>query len=287
MEFRRRELQKFLDRIASHHFLQQTPEFKSFLENESAEQLFSKSSVPTTTQQNPGLLSFLGTSISSQLSQNFTPQKEPDQWFDSYKNYVGSLETQLLSLERATNQLIRKQKELTQAFTEFGTVTSLLASTEADHDQKLSVGFQDLSELSNQVSILNEKLTDSESIYFEDVIRDYLRILSSVKEMLAARGEKLGVYQNQSKQLELKKDKLKSKELEELSNKTEQSKSEFNTISELCKSELADMADIKSKDFNKMICKFVQMNIDIEIQKLNEWKTALGKIVEEPNQIKE
>jgi len=147
--------------------------------------------------------------------------------------------------------------------------------------------FQDLSELSTQVSILNEKLTDSESIYFEDVLRDYLRILSSVKEMLAARSEKLGVYQNQSKQLELKKDKLKSKEQEELSNKTEQSKSEFNTISELCKSELSDMANIKSKDFNKMLCKFVQMNIDIEIQKLNEWKTALAKIVEEPNQIKE
>jgi len=184
-------------------------------------------------------------------------------------------------LERATNQLIRKQKELTQAFAEFGTVTSLLASTEAySHDEKLSVSFQDLSELSNQISQLNEKLTDSESIYFEDVVRDYLRILSSVKEMLAARSEKLAVYQNQSKQLDLKKDKVKGKDLEDLSNKTEQSKAEFNSTSELCKTELTEMSNMKSKDFKQMITKFVQMNIDIEIQKLNEWKIALSKLTD-------
>ncbi len=41
-------------------------------------------------------------------------------------------------------------------------------STEADHDSKLSVAFQDLAELSNQVRQLNEKLTDNEAVYFED-----------------------------------------------------------------------------------------------------------------------
>jgi len=147
----------------------------------------------------------------------------------------------------------------------------------------LSVSFQDLSELSTNVSNLNEKLTDNEIVYFEDVIRDYLRIISSVKEMLAARNEKLAIYQNQSKQLDLKKEKSKGKnekDLEELANKTEQSKQEFNSISELCKTELTKMSTVKSIDFKQMLIKFVQTNLDSEIQKVDEWKSALKKLAE-------
>lgn len=51
------------------------------------------------------------------------------------------------------------------------------------------------------------------------------------------------------------------------------------------------MSGVKSKDFKQMITKFVQMNIgmlmlvltyvDIEIQKLDEWKTMLSKLTDE------
>jgi hypothetical protein len=96
---------------------------------------------------------------------------------------------------------------LIQISSEFGTVCSLLSSSEADHDQYVSNNFQKLSEISQQISTLDDKRINNEILFFEDSIRDYLRILSSVKEMLDARNEKLSIYQNYSKQYESKEEK--------------------------------------------------------------------------------
>jgi len=214
IEYRRKELQKFLARIIDHPVLSKSSQFHLFLTTSNGESL--KSQVSGTKKEQTGLLSLFGSKIPSSLSNPienlsnfaFTPQKEPDQWFDAKKNYINALETQLSALARATNDLIRRQKELSLGMKEFGSTSSFLASCEADHDSWTSQAFTGLAETGESLSTLDEKLVESETVNFEDVLKDYVRILSSIKEMLNARNEKLVLYQNASKQLESKKEKL-------------------------------------------------------------------------------
>ena len=54
---------------------------------------------------------------------------------------------------------------------------------------------------------------DNEVVDFEERLRDYLRILGAVKEMLSVRSDKLALYQS----LEMKREKTKnSREIEEV-----------------------------------------------------------------------
>jgi len=261
IEFRRRELQKFLERIIAHPVLSQSEELKIFLESENIESVFKPP--PKEYQNSGGFLSYLSSSLSTQiesLSQNFGTQKEPDQWFDAQKNYILALEIQLTSVEKATTQLLRKQKELNQAYSDLGLASSLLSSTEADHDESLSTSFQEISELCCSLTSLNEVLIKNETIQFEDTLRDYLRIISAVKEMLSARNEKLILYQNQSKQKE-EKNKISNKiekDSKDIPSKTE---TDFKAISDTCKEELSLMKAKKSEDFKKMLIDFVKMNL--------------------------
>ena len=102
------------------------------------------------------------------VSQAMTSQSEPDQWFDAKKNYIASLEAQFTTLTKSTSTLLKKRQgirflriykeELAQATHDFGISSSLLSSSEADHDKATSDSFNRLTDISEQISSLYEKL---------------------------------------------------------------------------------------------------------------------------------
>lgn len=107
------------------------------------------------------MLSFLSESITVV---NLAIKDEPDQWFDAKKNYIISLENQILAMSKAITSLVKKHKELADTFTELGVSATLLSSTEADHNAWLSTQFSHLSELSSTIASLQEKLVSSEML---------------------------------------------------------------------------------------------------------------------------
>jgi len=120
--------------------------------------------------------------------------------------------------------------------------------------------------------------------FFEDAIRDYVRIIGAAKEMLQARNEKLTAYQNASKQLEVRKDKLEkskgsaklSKEVEEAEKRMEETKTEFNNISDTCKDELLRFETQKAIEIKKILIKLTQTNINFGVQVIDQWKSFLN-----------
>jgi len=86
LEYRRRELEKFLVRVLSHHTLCKSKDLMAFLRhhNEALTSLKEKEQP----QQSSGFFSILGSSISNQIesiSSQVWSQKEPDQWFEAKK----------------------------------------------------------------------------------------------------------------------------------------------------------------------------------------------------------
>mmetsp|Transcript_22651 Transcript_22651/g.31533 ORF Transcript_22651/g.31533 Transcript_22651/m.31533 type:complete len:429 (+) Transcript_22651:73-1359(+) len=289
MEFRKKELEKFLQRVTSHHVLCTSPQLQQFFEFPTDGQAPLKSTIKKDQQQsatgaNSGILSFFGNSIEN-ISSGFSDKSDPDQWFDAKKNYVNGLENQLTALEKVVNNLLKKRKEYGQAIKEFGLCTSLVASAEADHDSLTSGAFDRLSDMAAVLASLESQRADEEALYFEEPIKDYIRMLGAVKEMLQVRTDKLTHFQSLSKQLEQKKDKQEKKanpkvekEIEELQKKVSDAEDEFRKISDIAKAEIQRFESTKTRDFHNLLLKLNQIQLTSELQIVDQWKNALDNL---------
>eukprot|EP01114_Cavostelium_apophysatum_P017147 TRINITY_DN5024_c0_g1_i1.p1 TRINITY_DN5024_c0_g1~~TRINITY_DN5024_c0_g1_i1.p1 ORF type:complete len:424 (+),score=125.78 TRINITY_DN5024_c0_g1_i1:1769-3040(+) len=282
IEFRRRELERFLNRIIAHPILVQSAGLQKFFE--SAESLSAPKAAPAKGEKKGGgFFSMLNSTVET-ISHITAPQNEPDQWFDAKKNYINNLEAQLTGLAKATGSVVKKHRELGLAYAEFATASSLLSSTEADHSPWISNSFNKLAEISTSVSNLQEALVDNETVFFEDSIRDYVRIIGAAKEMLQARTDKLISYQSATKNLESKKEKQDqgkgnpklSQEIEAAERRVEDTKAEFNTVSDICKSEIGRFERTKAIEIKRMLVKLTQTNINYELQIIDQWKKYLA-----------
>lgn len=288
MEFRKKELEKFLQRVTSHHVLCTSPQLQQFFEFPTDGQAPLKSTIKKDQQQptngNSGILSFFGNSIEN-ISSGFSDKPDPDQWFDAKKNYVTGLENQLTALEKVVNNLLKKRREYGQAIKELGLCTSLVASAEADHDSETSGAFDRLSDMTSVLASLETQRADEEALYFEEPIKDYIRMLGAVKEMLQVRTDKLTHFQTLSKQLEQKKEKQEKKanpkaekEIEELQKKVSDAEEEFRKISDIAKSEVQRFESTKTRDFHNLLLKLNQIQLTSELQIVDQWKSALDNL---------
>jgi len=102
--------------------------------------------------------------------------------------------------------------------------------------------------------------------------------------MLSARTEKLVAYQNASKQVENKKEKLGrnkenskvEKEIKEAEKRESETKQDFFNISNICKGELQRFEESKTQDFKYILVKFSQINVNFELQAADSWKNLLS-----------
>jgi len=228
-----------------------------------------------------GLFGLIGSSVESLstiASSYISGVADPDQWFETKRIYVTNLEKQLTILLKAVSSVIQKQRELDVAFNELSVASGWLATAEQENSQWISNSFHQLSSISSQIVSLDQSLVDTETAFFEDSLRDYVRIIGAVKEMLNQRSESLYHYQNATKQLEKLKQatKIKERDLEEAEKKVEETKSDFLGISDSCKSELQRFEATKMIDFKRMLIRLTQANINFGLQVVDQWKVFLS-----------
>ena len=57
--------------------------------------------------------------------------------------------------------------------------------------------------------------------------------------------------------------------------KVDEAKLEFARISDITKAEIQAFEVMKMKDFKQIFVKYVQLNMDVELQTVNQWKQLL------------
>jgi len=244
----------------------------------------SKQRSQSTSGEKGGLFSMI-----SNLSTSFGAPKEVDQWFEIKKTYLNGLENALNALAKANANIVKKRREIVQAYTEFGMASSLIGSAEADHDKWASMAFRNVSEISDQVHSLHTELAENETTQFEESVKDYVRYIQAAKDLLNNRSDLLAAYQNAAKQVDGKKEKFDKakgtpkaaaleKEWEQAVQKVEETKSAFDTMTQNCKSELERFQQSKLSDFQEMITGLVQMNMNHEVRVLSLWKNFLLQV---------
>jgi len=243
------------------------------------------------TQQPPGFATQFANFFGMKISASLAPPIEIDPWFQSKTNYLNDLEVQINALANAYSSLIYRQQELAEIHRVIFMTSKAISGCENESDRDLADAFDGLSTLHSQLQPLDRELAQESKTAFEDVLRDYSRMISSAKDMLAYRSEKLGLYQESIIIAKTKKDryeKLKEtsanppptleSEIQRCERQSQAEKELFEATSKNCKSELEKFELSKTKELFQALSCLVQANINYEVRVANLWKSYLSKL---------
>jgi len=272
VEYRRKELERFLTRVLTHPRLSQSQFVKPFLtatEPVMAEQRGVKYEKPKTGTDDDGgqVGAFFGWAAAkfSTATGQMEPTKEVDPSFDEFKDYVHGLNAQLTSLQALVETNIAKKRELDKTLIEFSQASGALATAEKPHDPLLSDFWSKLSVSLKKMAALNEELANAETNKFDDVLKDYIRLTASGKILLENRFELLGKLQiAQTKN----------------ANNVAALQTELQSMTKSASGELTAFKEQKTKDLRESLRAIVRINMKHQQEVVALWKALLSDLEE-------
>ena len=230
---RQRSLEKFLARIAAHEQLRDNGVVKAFLELESLDGVrdalakragSAAGGEPSSAGSAPGagssnaqgggstlansLWQWASAATSTLQSKMAGPppaqraKTEDDVRFDEIRAYVTSLEPQMVAVHKHVHGLVDKGKDMAQALFDFGLAFTLLGQAESDG---LGEAMAQLGQCADKLSRITAVEADKERQFFDEPIRDYVRLVRQVKLALDVRTAKMAAYEQALAELDAKK----------------------------------------------------------------------------------
>jgi len=266
VEYRRRELEKFLKRVLRHERLNKSQYLKTFLSANDTEMSASRG-VKHIRPKIEEEKSFFSSSLSffSSVTGQSDPVKEIDLEFDESKLYITGLFTQFDILENKASFDITKTKELVNTLSEFSHSAELMSKCESSQDSILSGFWGKLSLILKQMSDLHETLSRDESFTLGNTLKDYVRITSQAKLTLENRVGLLQQLQDAQKRN---------------ANSVAALDKELKTVSANVKDELSSFKLKKSKDIRNALRALVAINIEHQQKVVALWKELLSELEE-------
>mmetsp|Transcript_25116 Transcript_25116/g.44560 ORF Transcript_25116/g.44560 Transcript_25116/m.44560 type:complete len:555 (-) Transcript_25116:119-1783(-) len=242
VEARRRELERFLRRVAIHPELQDSASLDTFLRADDITFQAAKNSkadAPVVMQQS-GMMGAFGGGMGGSIMGGMNPGQQygggmmgaarpkkegfkrwfaetktsisgdlvkspDDELFEEIQRYVHGLDTQMKNVSTQASGLVRKGKEMANGLFEFGLAFNLLGQSEAD---ALGEALCKLGETADQLSVLSAEHSDQEAAQFEDPLVDMIKMIHSVKLALHKRHEKRLTYSTCLQEVESKNNQL-------------------------------------------------------------------------------
>jgi len=211
VDYRRRELEKFLKRVLRHKTLCKSQYVKYFLTVSEQDMTTYRSTMkahtrPKIQQEEQSFfsssLSFLTSAAQSVLTkagQDYNLVKEVDLEFQESKQYFSALHNHFETLQSKASDDIVKTKRLSETLSEFSHSSGLMAQCESSQDPVLSGYWKKLSVILAQMSELQDVLAKNETLIFDNTLRDYVRLTDAGKVCLNNRLDLLLKLQEQQK----------------------------------------------------------------------------------------
>jgi len=188
-------------------------------------------------------------------------------------SYINNLETQINELGNAYASLVSRRQEMSEIHKTIGMASRAISIGEKGSDRDLSDAFEGLSSLHFQLQSLNHEIAVESKVNFEDVLRDYSRMISTSKEMLDNRTEKMGLYQES-----VAVTKVNSSSETQRVGKPQSEKESFEKFSNNCKSDLERFELAKTSELYDSLSMLVQVNVNYEVRVANLWKTFFSQV---------
>ena len=221
VEARRRELERFLRRVAIHPELQDSACLDTFLRADDVTLQAAKNSKTNVVLQQSSMMPHM--SMPPQMMMSAAPPKKEgfkrwfaetktsmtgdlvrspdDELFEEIQRYVHGLDSQMKNVSTQATGLVRKGKEMANGLFEFGLAFNLLGQSEAD---ALGDALCKLGETADRLSVLSAEHADQEAVNFEDPLVDMIKMIHSAKLALHKRHEKRLTYSTCLQEVESK-----------------------------------------------------------------------------------
>ncbi|WWD18630.1 hypothetical protein CI109_103083 [Kwoniella shandongensis] len=293
IETRRSALERCLAKITSHPVLQLDPDLRMFLESDSFA-LDSKSRKQEAAamekqqlaQQQQGLLAgWTG-------GPKFVEQ---DEWFDSRRNFLDSLESQLKSLSKSIDLASKHRLELSISISEYS--ETILALSESDLGTSLSAALAQLAQLAEQEKENQEESAKADVVQLLNMADEYVRFIASVRVAFGGRVKVWSQWQNQEKEvtrLRMIRERMRQQgrlgekvqssmiEIADAERKARELAAEFERLTKLVKSEFVRFERERVDEFKSTLEKYLDGLVSRERGLIDAWegfhKTLAGTV---------
>ncbi|KAG2492390.1 hypothetical protein HYH03_009336 [Edaphochlamys debaryana] len=209
---RRRALQVFVNRVASHPVLKDSRELQTFLQaNEEAWMLeIAKWQAETNAQHRPvsaaaQWLKSLQHSAQSLVSGRADEIQEDPEYI-KIRDYVNSLEAHLTEAHRQAGRLLRKEADMGSALAEFAAAAEALGKQDGEGPMRSAFGC--LFTRAGEVAALSRSRSEALAVEFAAPLKEFARTIKSVQTAMGDRAAALAAYSQAKSDLDSKKVRL-------------------------------------------------------------------------------
>mmetsp|Transcript_68960 Transcript_68960/g.135409 ORF Transcript_68960/g.135409 Transcript_68960/m.135409 type:complete len:503 (-) Transcript_68960:74-1582(-) len=309
VEARRRELERFIRRVAIHPELQDCACLDTFLRADDVTFQAAKHSKSNVVLQQSTMMPH--TSAPPQLMMVSPPKKEgfkrwfaetktsisgdlvrspDDELFEEIQRYVHGLDTQMKNVSTQATGLVRKGKEMANGLFEFGLAFNLLGQSEAD---ALGDALCKLGETADRLSVLSAEHADQEAMSFEDPLVDMIKMIQSVKMALHKRHEKRLTYSTclqdvESKQSQLAKLRAQigmeakayatEMSLRRAQEAAEVAREDFASVSQRVLREVDRFKRESTEDMRRTVLEYIQLQVEYNKKMEQIWATLVPQL---------
>ncbi|GLC46599.1 hypothetical protein PLESTB_001222000 [Pleodorina starrii] len=212
IEQRRRALQVFVNRVASHPVLKDSRELQTFLQaNDETWMLeIAKWQAETSAQHRPVSAAaawFKNLQHSAQsLVSGRADEMQEDAEYIKIRDYINSLEGHLNEAHRQAGRLLRKEADLGAALAEFAAAAEVLGKQ--DNEGPMRSAFGCLYSRANEVAALSRSRSETMAAEFAAPLKEAARTIKSVQGAMADRAAALSAYSQAKSDLDSKKVRL-------------------------------------------------------------------------------
>lgn len=212
---------------------------------------------------------------------------------EEMKAYLNALEAQLLAVQKFTEKLIQRHREIASSVSEFGLAVNLLGNCETD-SAFLANGLSQLASSSDRLSAIHHQHADKEQAGFEERIKDYLRVVACAKEAIKGRDRALAAYRNAYATMEWKKQKLvkvqsltppnpqkvqeAEQEIRDAERECDSARLHHEAVSQVTRTEMQRFQQEKIGTFKAMVAQHVKLQVDHARQVQGVWASLLPEI---------
>eukprot|EP00934_Nitzschia_sp_Nitz4_P008621 Nitzschia sp. Nitz4//scaffold54_size114964//78474//80204//NITZ4_003859-RA/size114964-augustus-gene-0.8-mRNA-1//1//CDS//3329554375//8611//frame0 len=307
VEARRRELERFLRRVAIHPELQGCTCLDTFLraddvtfqaaKHSKANVVLQQSTMMPNSPMPPQVVSppkkegfkrwfaETKTSISGDLVRS-----PDDQLFEEIQRYVHGLDTQMKNVSTQASGLVRKGKEMANGLFEFGLAFNLLGQSEAD---ALGEALCKLGETADRLSVLSAEHASQEAMQFEDPLVDTIKMIHAVKLALQKRHEKRLSYSTCLQEVESKQSQLAKlraqmgmeakayateMSLRRAQEMAEVARDDFLTVSQRVLREVDRFKRESTEDMRRTVLEYIQLQVEYNKRMEQIWASLIPQL---------
>ncbi|KAK2984168.1 hypothetical protein RJ640_020578 [Escallonia rubra] len=292
IEMRRQALDIFVNRIASHHELQQSEDLRIFLQADEQTMERARSQETGIFKKKPADLMQIFKDVQSRVSDvvlgKEKPVEESNPDYEKLKRYVFELEDHLAEAQKHAYRLVKRHRELGQSLSDFGRAVKLLGACEGE---ALGKAFSELGTKSEMLSFKLPKEAQHLLMNFEEPLKDYVRAVHSVKGTIAERAAAFRQHCELAETIKMKEidlNKLRltrsertadaEHEYEELKADGEEARRRFETIVRLMNEEMVRFQEEKTLDMGHAFHEFAKGQSRLANAIADAWRSLLPKL---------